>query len=97
MLNQIQLIQFIALFSVNQLSIYGAVAAICDEYEGQPDNTGEPVILEGQSIVLREVKAEAPAREEPEDSNILCRNIFNKSNNFHQKTDWVNSVRKQDL
>ena len=77
MLNQIQLIQFIALFSpVNQLSIYGAVAAICDEYEGQPDNTGEPVILEGQSIVLREVEAEAPAREEPEDSNILLQKYF---------------------
>ena len=28
------------ILSVNQLSIYGAVAAICDEYEGQPDNTG---------------------------------------------------------
>ena len=50
--------------SVNQLSIYGAVAAICDENEGQPDNTEEPVILEGQSIVLGEVKAEALAREE---------------------------------
>ena len=64
------------ILSVNQLSIYGAVAAICDEYEGQPDNTGEPVILEGQSIVLREVKAEAPAREELEDSNILLQKYF---------------------
>ena len=64
------------ILSVNQLSIYGAVAAICDEYEGQPDNTGEPVILEGQSIVLREVKAEAPAREEPEDSNNLLKKYF---------------------
>ena len=64
------------ILSVNQLSIYGAVAAICDEYEGQPDNTGEPVVLEGQSIVLREVKAEAPAREEPEDSNILLQKYF---------------------
>ena len=35
------------ILSVNQLSIYGAVAAICDEYEGHPDSTGEPVILEG--------------------------------------------------
>ena len=64
------------ILSVNQLSIYGAVAAICDEYEGQPDNTEEPVILEGQSIVLREVKAEAPAREEPEVSNILLQKYF---------------------
>ena len=71
--------------SVNQLSVYGAVAAICDEYEGHPDNTGEPVILEGQSIVLGKVKAEAPAREELEES--FCRNIFNKLIRFHQKTD----------
>ena len=64
------------ILSANQLSIYGAVAAICEEFAGQPDNTGEPVILEGQSIVLGEVKAEALAREEPEDSNILLRKYF---------------------
>ena len=28
------------ILSVNQLSIYGAVAAICDEYDDQPDSTG---------------------------------------------------------
>ena len=32
--------------------------------------------LEGQSIVLGEVKAEVPAQEEPEDSNILLRKYF---------------------
>ena len=74
------MIQFIRIIlSVNQLSIYGAVAAICDEFVGQPDNTGEPVVLEGQSIVLGEVKAEAPAREEPEDSNIAFAEIFSTS------------------
>ena len=70
------------ILSVNQLSIYGAVAAICDECEGQPDNTGEPVILEGQSIVLGEVKAEAPAREESEDSNILLQKYFQQVQSF---------------
>ena len=64
------------ILSVNQLSVYGAVAAICDEFVGQPDNTGEPVVLEGQSIVLREVKAEAPAQEEPEDSNVALQKYF---------------------
>ena len=64
------------ILSANQLSIYGAVAAICDEFLGQPDNTGEPVVLEGQSIVLGEVKAEVPAQEEPEDSNIALRKYF---------------------
>ena len=64
------------ILSVNQLSIYGAVAAICEEFVGQPDNTGEPVILEGQSIVLGEVKAEVLAQKEPEDSNILLQKYF---------------------
>ena len=64
------------ILSANQLSIYGAVAAICDEFVGQPDNTEEPVVLEGQSIVLGEVKAEVPAQEEPEDSNIALRKYF---------------------
>ena len=89
---------FRIILSVNQLSIYGAVAAICDEYDDQPDSTEEPVILEGQSIVLGEIKAEAPAHnEELEDAKSFCRNIFNKLIRFHQKTDLVNSVRKQDL
>ena len=64
------------IISVNQLSIYGAVAAICDEYEGHPDSTGEPVILEGQSIVLGEIKAEAPARKEELDAKIIFAEIF---------------------
>ena len=58
--------------SVNQLSIYGAVAALCDEYEGHPDSTGQPVVLVGQSIVLGEIKAEVPAHdEEPRDAQIV--------------------------
>ena len=52
------------ILSVKQRSIYGAVAAICDEYEGHPDSTGQPVILVGQSIVLGEVKAETPLHDE---------------------------------
>ena len=69
------------ILSVNQLSIYGAVAAICDEYEGHPDSTGEPVILEGQSIVLGEIKAEVPARnEELEDAKIILQKYFQQVN-----------------
>ena len=52
------------ILSVNQLSIYGAVAAICDEYESHQDRTGQPVILVGQSIVLGEIKAEFPVHDE---------------------------------
>ena len=47
------------IISVNQLSVYGAVAAICEEFENHQDRSGELEILMGQSIVLGEVKAEA--------------------------------------
>ena len=52
------------ILSVNQLSIYGAVAAVCEEVESHQDGSGEPEILMGQSIVLGEIKAEAPLRSE---------------------------------
>ena len=48
------------ILSVNQLSVHGTVTAIYEEFEDHQDRTGEPVILVGQSIVLGEVKAEAP-------------------------------------
>ena len=47
------------ILSVNQLSVYGAVAAICEEFEGHQDRSGKPEIMMGQSIVLGEVRAEA--------------------------------------
>ena len=35
------------IYSVNQSSIYGEVAALCDEYESHQDSTGQPVIFGG--------------------------------------------------
>ena len=55
---------FRIIISVNQLSIYGAVAAKCEEFENHQDGSGEPEILMGQSIVLGEIKAEAPLQNE---------------------------------
>ena len=52
------------ILSVNQLSVYGAVAALCEEFEDHQDRSGEPVIMMGQSIVLGEVKAETPLQNE---------------------------------
>ena len=49
---------FRIIISVNQLTIYGAVAAICEEFKNHQDRSGEPEILMGQSIVLGEIKAE---------------------------------------
>ena len=55
---------FRIILSVNQLSVYGAVAAICEEFESHQDRSGEPEILMGQSIVLGEIKAEIPWQNE---------------------------------
>ena len=55
---------FRIIISVNQLSIYGAVANICEEFEAHQDGSGEPEILMGQSVVLGEIKAEIPLQNE---------------------------------
>ena len=55
---------YLIILSVNQLSVYGAVAAFCEEFESHQDRSGELVILMGQSIVLGEVKAEDPLQNE---------------------------------
>ena len=60
------------ILSVNQLSVYGAVAAVCEEFESHQDRSGEPEILMGQSIVLCEVKADDPLQNEnPMNDQIL--------------------------
>ena len=55
---------FRIILSVNQLSVYGAAAAICEEFENHQDGSGEPEILMEQSIVLGEIKAEVPLQNE---------------------------------
>ena len=58
--------------SANQLSLYGAVANICEEFEAHQDRSGEPDVLMGQSIVLGEIKAEVPLQiENPLNHQIL--------------------------
>ena len=44
----------------NQLSLYGAVANMCEEFESLHDRSGQPGVVMGQSIVLSEIKAEVP-------------------------------------
>ena len=45
---------------VNQLSLYGAVANMCEEFESLQDRSGQPDVLMGQSIVLSAIKTEVP-------------------------------------
>ena len=63
---------YLIILSVNQLSVHGAVAAICEQFEDHQDRTGELVILMGQSIVLGEVKAETLLQNEsPRNDQII--------------------------
>ena len=48
----------------NQLSLHGAVANMCEEFESLQDRSGQLDVLMGQSIVLSEIKAEVSLNEE---------------------------------
>ena len=75
------------ILSVNQLSVYGAVAAVCEEFDRHQDGSGEREILMGQSIVLGEVKAEAPLQNEnPMNDQIIWEQYI---------TSWIAFTRKQ--
>ena len=90
------------ILSVNQLSVYGAVAAICDEYESHQDGTGQPVILVRQSIVFGEIKAEVPVHdEELRDDQIILQQYVqqveslspeNKSSKFCKEAGFMRVV-----
>ena len=74
------------ILSVNQLSIYGAVAAICEEFEDHQDRTGEPVILMGHSIVLGEVKAETLLQNEsPMNDQIIWQQYIQQVESLSQE------------
>ena len=49
---------FRKIVSANQLSLYGAVAEMCEEYETLHDRSGRPDVVMGQSIVLSAIKTE---------------------------------------
>ena len=49
---------FRIIVSANQLSLYGAVTNMCEEYESLHDRSGQPDKVMGQSIVLSEIKTE---------------------------------------
>ena len=63
---------FRIIVSANQLSLYGAVAEMCEEYESLHDRSGRPDTVMGQSIVLSEIKTEVPLEnDDPAYQNFL--------------------------
>ena len=81
---------FRTIISVNQLSLYGAVAEMCEEYESFHDRAVKPVVggQSSSSFVPSVIKTNVLLN-----SDDLTENEF-KSN--HNKTDWANFVWMQD-
>ena len=62
---------FRIIVSANQLSLYRAVAEVCEEYEYFHERTGRLVVI-GQSIVLSAIKTEVPLdSDDPANQNFL--------------------------
>ena len=63
---------FRIIVSVNQLSLYGAVAEVCEEYETLHDRSERLDVVMGQSIVLSAIKTEVPLEnDDPAYQNFL--------------------------
>ena len=55
---------FRILVFANQLSLFGAIANMCGEFESLHDRSRQSDVVMGQSIVLGEIKAEIPLQNE---------------------------------
>ena len=84
--------------SVNQVSVYGAMAAICEEFEDHQDRTGQPVILVGQSIVLGEVTAEALLHDEdPMNDQIIWQQYIQQVESLSSENKVSNFCKEAGL
>ena len=78
---------FRMIISANQLSHYGAVANICEEFEAHQDRPGELDVLMGQSIVLSEIKAEVLLQNEnPSHHQILWQQYEERIKSLSQES-----------
>ena len=79
---------FRIIVSANQLSLYGAVAEMCEEYESCHETTGRPVVMV-QSIVLSAIKTEVLLDcDDPVPTKIFYwSNIENELESCHNKTN----------
>ena len=79
--------------SVNQLSMYGKVAEMCEEYETLQDRSGQPVVggKSSSPFVPSVIKTEVPLKSD----DLAHKDLLLKS--CHNKTNQVNFVWMQDF
>ena len=91
---------FRTIVSANQLSLYGAVAEMCDEYEAFHERTGRPVVM-GQwssSLVVSVIKTEVPVdSDDPAFKFFYCNNMETIWEAVKTRRKWVNSWLMQDF
>ena len=78
---------FRTIISVNQLSIYGAVAEMCEEYESCHDRTGRPVV-KGQSsssFVPSVIKTYIPLTHDPAQEEDLLQRYGERTEKLSQQ------------
>ena len=78
---------FRIIVSANQLSLCGAVAEMCEEYESLHDRSRQPDKVMGQSIVLSEIKTEVP---------LDCDDLANKDLLLQQYRERIEKLSQQD-
>ena len=91
---------FRIIVSANQISLCGAVAEICEEYESLHERTGRPVVMgqSSSSLVLSVIKTEVPLDcDDPAYQDFYCTNMENELRSCHNNVNLENSVRMQDF
>ena len=75
--------------SANQLSLHGAVAEMCDEYETLHDRLGQPVVVgqSSSSLVLSVIKTEVP---------LDCDDLAKKDLLLQQYGERIEKLSQQD-
>ena len=81
---------FRIIVSANQLSLYGAIAEICEEYENLHERTERPVVM-GQtssSLVLSVIKTEVPLDcDDPANKDLLMQQYGERTEKLSQQDE----------
>ena len=91
---------FRTIISVNQLSLYGAVAEICEEYETFHNRTEQPVVggQPSSSFVPSVIKTEVPLDcDDLARKDLLLQQHGERIESCHNKTNEANFVWMQDF
>ena len=83
---------FRIIVSANQLSLYGAVAEMCEEYESLHERTGRPVVMgqSSSSLVFSVIKTEVPLDcDDPANQDLLLQQYGERIEKLSQQDKLI--------